>query len=79
MSRAYSAQTCKPSVAFLFSGLQLAHLFPSHTIVHAHSAYQFIVGPTLVRLSGIPFKRVHCDCRIGIQVFTSAPPSKLQA
>lgn len=47
-----------------YPGLQLAHQLPSHTIVHAHPACQFIVGLTnkaRVRLSGIPFKRVRYD------------------
>lgn len=60
----YSTQTIKPSVAFFYRGLQLAHRCPSHTVVHTHPTYQFITGFTekaRVHLSGIPFKCAHYD------------------
>lgn len=73
MGRAYTIVTLRRHASLLwpvYRGLQLARRFPSHTIVHAHPTYQFILALTdkaRVHLSGTPFKRVHYNSGIGIQ------------
>lgn len=84
MVRAYTVTLHgHPSLLWAFyHGLQLAHQLPSHTIVHAHPAYQFIVGLTnkaRVCLSGIPFKCVRYDSVLRNPSLKSSPPSKPQA